>query len=108
MENDPDDRLSHCEYMVFGTNIPVCFRVNKDGDRYGASVPGKEKGSLVKDATFLSKYTSDPDEFRPIDQNEFEQRVRDFEFRETPAVSPYVEEIYQQYLASKNQSNKKG
>ena len=108
MENDPDDRLSHCEYMLYVTHIPVCFWVDKDGGRYGASVPGKEKGSLVPDATYLSKYFSDTDEFSPIDQNEFEQRVKDYESRgHIDVPSTYAEEIYQQYLA-KNQGNKKG
>lgn len=106
--HEQDDRFSHYEYYRFASSTPVCFRVDKSGFRYGASLPAKAKGSLEPDATFLSKRDSNPDEFHPIDKDEFEQRVRDFVFREIPKSQiAEVHELYRKYLA-KNQDNQKG
>lgn len=109
-EHDPEGRLSRYEYYVFANHTPVCFLVSKDGNRYGARRPGKEKGSLEPDATLLSTYDLGAEEFSPIGEQEFSQRVRDFSPRDKPAAGQLkeVQDLYSKYLASKGTGNAKG
>lgn len=68
------DQFSHFEYYLLGS-IPVCFLVDKEGQRYGARVPSSVSGMLEHDATKLSKFSWDTDEFTKITETEFHRRV---------------------------------
>ncbi|MDR0779723.1 MAG: hypothetical protein LBF16_03385 [Pseudomonadales bacterium] len=74
----PNDRLHHCEYYLMGNRIPVAFLVSHDGNRYGARRPGDKPGSLVPDATLISKLERDEVDFTPLGEEEFRQHVRDY------------------------------
>ena len=86
--NDEIDRFGHYRYYLLVETIPVRFSVDKQGGYYGAEWPGDTSGSLEPNPTLLSKYHRDTDEFTTIDEEEFNQRVRDYTPR-GPVVSKY-------------------
>lgn len=74
-----EGRLDHYECYLFGNVVPVRFKVDKQGERYGAERPGEAQGSLRGDPTLLSKLDFHPEDFTEIGEDEYNQRVREFE-----------------------------
>ncbi len=44
-----------CQYFLLGDTVPVRVAFNAKGQRMGAEVPNREKGTLIQDATYLSR-----------------------------------------------------
>jgi hypothetical protein len=43
------------QYFLLGDTVPVRVAFNAKGQRMGAEVPNRDKGTLVQDATYLSR-----------------------------------------------------
>lgn len=43
------------QYFLLGDTVPVRVVFNAKGQRMGAEVPNREKGTLIQDATYLSR-----------------------------------------------------
>jgi hypothetical protein len=93
------ERFSHFEYYLFGSSIPVCFKLDKQGHRYGALVPGDVSGSLEHDATRIFQFHTETHEFDEISEAEFINRV--LTYVKPPPIrdlSPETMQKYKDYL----------
>lgn len=109
MENTQSDpRFSRAEYYLLNGNMPVSFLLDADGNRYGARKPGVQQGTLVPDATLLSRFDANPEDFSPVGEEVFRQAVRNYET--APAVTASSETIgaYEAYLARQTGSSGRG
>ncbi len=43
------------QYFLLGDTVPVRVAFNANGLKMGAEVPSREKGTLIQDATYLSR-----------------------------------------------------
>ena len=62
------------QYFLLGDSVPVRVAFNAKGLHMGAEVPSREKGTLIQDATYLSRLANSF-EVEEITEEQFRARA---------------------------------